>query len=384
MSELGHRGQVLGNSVLTCPHDQHRRQRRLTQPAFHPAHRAAQAAVMTEQIAAVTASWRDGGVIDVPAEMEKITARVLLATMFSASLSPQVMARLSSDLTVVLAGIFRRMFLPAALDRLPTVANRRYHRASSRLRHTVTAAVTDRLTAPGQDNGDGTDLLSLLLGAGDATGDAPEVSDTELADQAVTFFVAGVETTATTLAWALHLLSRNADVEQRLHAEVDAVLAGQPATYDGLPTLPLTGHIVRETLRLYPPLPLSTRITTHDTRLGDHVIPVGTTIAYSPYLIHHRADTYPDPERFHPGRWTGAALDGALPRDAFFSFGGGARKCIGDQFGLTEATLALATITACWELRPAAGTDSRPQLSSALRPKRLLMHTTDRTRRASP
>lgn len=217
------------------------------------------------------------------------------------------------------------------------------------------------------------------MGAEDAAGDEPGPSDTELIDQAVSFFVASVETTATTLAWALHLLSRHADVEQRLRAEADAVLAGRPAAYDDLPQLPLTASIVRETLRLYPPVPLSTRITTHDTRLGDHVIAAGTTIVYSPYLIHHRPDTYPDAERFHPDRWTTAPA-GTGPRDAFFSFGGGARKCIGDHFGLTESALALATITARWELHPAAGTDSRPQLGSAtLRPKRLLMHITERT-----
>ncbi len=176
------------------------------------------------------------------------------------------------------------------------------------------------------------------------------------------------------------------DVEQRLRAEVDTALAGQPATYDDLSKLPLTGRIVRETLRLCPPVPLSTRITTQDTRLGDQAIAAGTTLVYSPYLIHHRPDTHPDADHFHPDRWT-AAPDGALPRDAFFSFGG-ARKCIGNHFGLTEAALALAlalaTITARWELSPATGTDSRPQLSSTLRPKRLTMHTTDRTRRTSP
>nr|WP_307062490.1 cytochrome P450 [Streptomyces sp. B3I8] len=114
-------------------------------------------------------------------------------------------------------------------------AHRRYQRASSRLRRTVTTAVTDRLAAPGRDNGGGEDLLSLLMGAEDAAGDEPGPSDTELIDQAVSFFVASVETTATTLAWALHLLSRHADVEQRLRAEADAVLAGRPAAYDDLP-----------------------------------------------------------------------------------------------------------------------------------------------------
>ncbi|MGW1109192.1 cytochrome P450 [Streptomyces sp. NPDC002540] len=368
--------EVLGSSVLTCPHSQHRRQRRLTQPAFHHVRLAGQAEVMLEHVNAVTACWNDGQVIDVPADMEKITSRVLLATMFNTMLSPETMAHTSDDLTVVLAGIYRRMFLPAVLDRLPTTANRRYHRANGRLRHTVTSAVSGRLGAVAQDGG-GDDLLSILLSARDPEGDEPGLSDIELADQAVTFFMAGVETAATTLAWSLHLLSRNRGVEERLHAEVDAVVGGRPATYQDIPKLPLAGGIVRETLRLYPPVPLITRTTTRDTRLSGCCIPIGTTIAYSPYLIHHRPDTYSDPGRFDPGRW--AATAGRSPeRDAFFAFGGGARKCVGDQFGLTQAVLALATIAARWKLRPAAGTDSRPQLSSTLRPKRLRMHTIDR------
>jgi cytochrome P450 len=366
--------EVGGDGLLTSPRSRHRRQRRLMQPAFHQYRLPGYAQTMTEQIAAVTDSWRDGQSLDVLEEMSTITTRILAATMFSNTLSPEVVRQVCDDFSTAVTGLYRRMLTPPPLDRLPTPASRRYYQARARLLNTVQGVIADR-RASGADHGD---LLSALLAARDPDSGGHGLTDSELVDQVVTVFGAGVETNAAALAWALHLLAQHPDVNDRLQAEVDTVLAGRAAGYADLPALELTRRIITETLRVWPPAWILTRVTTVDTHLGDHLIPAGTNLFYSAYLIHHRPDVYADPDRFDPDRWLPERAK-AIPRDAFIPFGFGARKCIGDAFGLTEATLALATITTRYDLEPVPGQRVRAAPGGTLRPHGLRMRVTART-----
>jgi pentalenene oxygenase len=369
--------EVVGNGVGTCPHSEHHRQRRLTQPGFHPSRFPRYAQVMTEQITHVTGAWRDGQTIDVLGEMLTITARNVVDTMFSATaVSTKTLGEILDDFAAVLPGIYRRMFLPPPLDRVPTPGNRRYNRARDRLRRTVRGIIADYRSA-GIDHGD---VLSMLTAPDRAAepGDEPGgLSDTEVIDQIVTLFLAGTESTASILAWALHVLGQRPDLEGRLHAEVDSVLAGTPPAYDDVPALKLTANIITETLRVYPPGWLFTRKATLDTELDGHRIPAETTVIYSPYLLHHRPDLFTDPERFDPDRWASASTP-APARSIFVPFGAGPRKCLGDNFAVTEATLALATIAARWRLEPIAGTRVRRTVDTTLRPRGLRMRVTAR------
>lgn len=283
---------------------------------------------------------------------------------------------MTSHLTTLMTHLYQRMFIPPALDRLPLRGNRRYTHAINGLRTMLTHLVQDRRT----DRTDRADLLSVLLAppqpAADpvnAGHDEPRRSDIEIIDQVISFFMAGSDTVAATLAWALDLLARHPDVQQRLHAEVDALPCG-PARFDNLPDLALTQQVITETLRLYPPGWLIMRRTTGDSRLGPHPVPAGTTVICSPYILHHRPDLYPDPERFDPDRWTHRTP----PRHTFIPFGGGARKCIGDTFARTEITLVLATIAAHWKLRPLTTRPPRPIAAGTLKPSRFALHLTPR------
>lgn len=174
------------------------------------------------------------------------------------------------------------------------------------------------------------------------------------------------------------------DVEERLHAEVDAALQGSSAAYEHLPALKLTSRCITETIRLWSPGWLLTRAVAVDTHLGGHFIPAGTTIVFSPYILHHRPDLYPDPERFDPDRWDNAERP-APPRDAFIAFGSGPRKCIGDQFVMIESTLALAAIVSRWQLRSVPG---QPVLADkrnrVLQPRGLRMRAVARPRKQAP
>src|SRR5262249_30031229 len=177
-------------------------------------------------------------------------------------------------------------------------------------------------------------------------------------------FIAGAESTSTVLAWAIHHLTQNPALLRELHREVDTVLAGTAARPHHLPHLALTGQIITEVLRRHPTGWMLTRTTTSDTHLGDPPIPAGTNILYSPYLVHltHRSDQPPGcpSHAFDPHR-------PPTPHKAFIPFGGGAHKCLGDQYAITELTLALATITARWDLS-GTPTGTRPRIGAALKP----------------
>ncbi|MFC5666606.1 cytochrome P450 [Kitasatospora misakiensis] len=364
--------EAVGNGLASCPHTAHRRQRRLVQPAFHRSRLASYTSVTTAEAVSVTGSWQDGLTTDVYLQMRNITTRSLIRAMFrefSEDLDSAALTEMADDVQMILVGMFARMVRPRLLNALPTPGGRRFRQARGRLYRTTARIISKRRSGGDGDGHD--DLLSVLLNAVPPDGDrSQQLTDAEINDQLAIFIVAGIEATAATLAWALHLLALNPSVEQRLHAEVDRVLAGAAATHGHLSMLPYTSRVITETLRMYPPGWLFTRIATRDTHVGGHPVSAGTTVIYSPYLIHHQPDQYAEPERFDPDRWE----DRPHPsHPAFFPFGGGARKCIGDQFSMAEAVVALATIAARWRLEPLAGQRVRPFAATALRPAGLHM-----------
>ncbi|MEV7415421.1 cytochrome P450 [Streptomyces sp. NPDC089919] len=381
--------EILGSGLVNCPHGTHRRQRRLVQPAFRAASLADYAQAVTGRAAAMTTSWQHGQVVDVRTEAMTLTSEVLTTTLFSDSLPAPLRSRLLDDITTIGDGIYRRMLMPPPLDRLPTPGNRAYDRARIRLRAAIEAVIEERRAAPSGP----ADLLSALLAARDgepgadgaAGPDGGGLTDGEINDTILAFFLAGTETTATTLAWALHLLAEHPAVEERLHREVDGVLAGRAATHADLAGLGLTGQVVLEALRLYPPVWFVTRTVTADTVLGGYELPRGTSVVCSPYLIHRTEEIHADQAAFDPDRWSPRPPDApaARRRDAFLPFGGGARKCIGDTFALMEATLALATVAARWRLEHVEGTPVRPARGAVLRPQQLRMRVLARSATAA-
>ncbi|MBR7839691.1 cytochrome P450, partial [Actinospica durhamensis] len=328
----------MGNGLVTCPHADHRRQRRLCQPAFHPARLAGYAQVMAEQIARLADGWRPGEPVDVMAALYGLTGRIAVQTMFGADLAQDVQTQALADLRTIVEGTYLRMLAPGWVNRLPTPGNRRYDLARTRLRASIGQIAADRRAqgadpSSAQDGAEPDDLLSALLAARDEASDpsdapaasedrlgdrpadrpadrlADRLADAEVVDQVLTFFMAGTETTASALAWALHLVAAHPEVEARLHKELDDVLGGRAPVPADVPALPYAARVFTETLRLYPPGWFFTRSTAVDCELAGVPLPAGTTVAYSPYLIHRLPTLYPHPDRFDPDRWDGP--DGA-------------------------------------------------------------------------
>jgi cytochrome P450 len=369
---------VAGNGVGSCGHRDHRRQRRLVQPAFHRDRIPGYARVMTEQIAAVTQPWHDGQVLDVLAVMNALTMAVATRTLFTTQIDESTLIEIQQCATDFSTGIARQMVMPSELlNKIPTPGNRRFDRAQNRLRHHTGQLITNHRRA-GIDHGD---LLSMLLAARDDDGQG--LADSEIHDQVLTFLLGGSETTSTALSWVWYLLGCHPDIQARLHTEVDTVLNGRIAEYHDIPKLELTGRIITETLRLYPPAWMVTRLTTTDTELAGQHLPAGTIVVFSPYVVHHRADLYPDPDRFDPDRWRNGNTH-LLPRGAFTPFAGGARKCIADVFAMAETTLALASIATRWQLDPLPRARVRPAPRFVLAPRSFRMRLRQRRLNTGP
>ncbi|MDO0936491.1 cytochrome P450 [Streptomyces sp. DG2A-72] len=363
--------EVLGDGLPVCPHAQHRRLRRLVQPAFHPTRMPGYSALMGEQITEVIDGWQDGQVIDALSAAHEIATGIATSTMFSTRLDAATLAEARQCVAITMAGIYRRLLTPTALERLPTPANRAYDRARARLHHIVDQIIDE----PGRDRTDHGDLLSILLAAGSSGTDG--MTPQEMTDQVVSFFISGITSVASALAWTLHLITDRPEIAERLQAESDTVLAGRIATHDDLPRLDLARRFVTETLRLYPPGWIFTRRVSADTHLAGRRLAAGTVLAYSPYLLHRRPDLFAHPERFDPDRWLPERA-ASIAQHAYVPFGAGPRKCIGEAFTLAQATLVLTSITACWHLRPVAGQTVRPALRATLIPQRLQLEVDSR------
>jgi len=211
-------------------------------------------------------------------------------------------------------------------------------------------------------------LLSMLLRAQDEEGDGGQMTDLQLRDEAITIFLAGHETTANTLTWTWYLLSEHPDIEQRLHRELDSVLAGRLPTAEDFPRLQYTEMVITEAVRLYPPAWILGRRALKDYKLGPYIVPAGAIVIMSPYVMHHDPRYFPDPFRFDPDRWMAEAR-APRPQFSYFPFGGGPRRCIGEGFALMESIMVLATLAQKWSLRRAVDQPVALQPLVTLRPK---------------
>ncbi|MCS6848761.1 MAG: cytochrome P450 [Anaerolineae bacterium] len=352
----------LGEGLLISDGELWKRQRKLIQPAFHAARIAAYAETMTAYAERAIAEWQPGQTRSVDHDMMSLTLDIVIKTLFGEQLTPQERDDIGRAVDIgqkQVGQAFKTIF--RAPSWLPTPARREGEWATQAI-NAVIARFIARYRQTGQDRGD---LLSMMLAAVDEAGG---MSDAQARDEAFTLIVAGHETTANTLTWAWYLLSQHPQAEAALHAELDAVLGGRAPAFDDLPRLPFTEAVVKETLRLYPAAYVTSREPQEDVRIGDYLVPKGSTVLISPYVTHHDTRWFNAPEQFKPERWLGD-LEKRLPKFAYFPFGGGPRICIGNAFALMEARLILATIAQRFRLALAPGHRVTLDPLVTLRPK---------------
>jgi len=352
---------VFGEGLLTSEGDFWLRQRRLAQPAFHRVRIAAYAATMVEYTERLLAAWRSGEERDAHQEMMRLTLQIVGKTLFDADVERDTQeVGKSLELLLEIGANFRRtIFVP---HWLPTPANLRVKREVAQIEKILYRIIAER-RASGHDAGD---LLSMLLAAQDE--DGSQMTDRQLRDEAITLFLAGHETTASTLSWTWWLLTQNPAVEAKLHAELDTVLGDRAPSLDDLPGLAYTGNVITESLRLYPAAWGLARLVVEDHEIAGYPMTKGMGVAMAQWVVHRDPRWYDAPEEFRPERWENDLLK-RLPRFAYFPFGGGPRQCIGNTFALMEATLILATIARKFRLRLVANHPVAPLASITLRPR---------------
>jgi cytochrome P450 len=363
---------LLGQGLLTSEGAMHLRQRRLMQPAFHRDRVAGYGDLMVGYADRMRTAWTDGATLDISREMNRLTLSIVGKTLFDVDVEQQA-AAVGEALTAVMES-FWMMMLPFAelLERLPVPKLRRARMARARLDAIIYRMIADR-RASGRDHGD---LLSMLLSAQDED-EGGGMTDQQVRDEAMTIFLAGHETTANALTWTWYLLSGAPEIEARLHAEVGRVLQGRLPAIGDLPALDYVERVVTESMRLYPPAWIIGRRAIDEYRLGEYVAPPRSILVMSPYIMHRDPRFYADAERFDPDRWT-PEFRAALPKFAYFPFGGGPRQCIGESFAWMELILLVATISQQWRLRLVPGHPVVPQPLITLRAKHGMRMTAER------
>ncbi|MEU8489519.1 cytochrome P450 [Streptomyces sp. NPDC048641] len=373
--------------------DLHMKHRRLMQPMFNKAHIATRGDVMIDHVRAATGTWTPGVARETYDDMNDIALSTFLVALFGSGLPAHVEEEFTGLMPAIMRGTIRQTILPGWVAKLPLPANRAHERRVARLRALIDQAIDHHRAqlaasasgvseAPagcpaqqpaGQAPGGG--LFSTLL-----TADDPEtgpLSHQQLQDEAITLLTGAIETTGTTLAWALYEISRNPTVEKRVYAELNAACSDRPLTHQDLASLPYMRSVLRETMRMYGPAWLVTRTTTRPVTLDGHPIPKGADVIYSPYVHQHDPKVYGDPGTFDPDRWEPERAKG-VNRSSFLAFGDGRRKCIGEEFAWTELLIILATVLQCWRLTLTSA-PPRPQAIVTVKPDKLSMTPNPRT-----
>jgi cytochrome P450 len=361
---------VLGNGLLTSEEPLHMRQRRLAQPAFHRQRIAAYGQTITHYTQLMTEGWAIGSVVDVHQEMLLLALRIVGKTLFDTEVEGEV-HKIAAAVDSFM-GFLPLAFLPFPnlIQRLPIPAMRRIRTGRAGLDELIYRMIRERRADPG-DRGD---LLSMLLAATDAEegdgGKVARMSNEQVRDECLTILLAGHETTANALSFALRLVAGNLEVQEKLAAEADRVLQGRAATAEDFANLKYAEQVFAEALRLYPPVWVTARTAAEDYVYRGIPIAKGTILVAPQYAVHRDARWWPDPERFDPMRFTPAAK-ATRPKMAYFPFAAGSRQCIGEGLAWMEGVLALATIFQHWRLTPAAGHDGAIPIEPAisLRPR---------------
>ncbi|MET0285218.1 MAG: cytochrome P450 [Polyangiales bacterium] len=357
---------LLGNGLIVSHGALWKRQRRLMSSFFTPRHIEQYYPVILAAAEATAARWEALGrtPIDMVDEMMRVTATIILRSMFGADISEQRLRELEGDIEDMVSFVTRREMSPLRPPLwAPLKSHRRYREAHARVHGLIREVIARRRAEPESSWPD--DLLSkLMLARDEETGEA--MSDLLVHDEALGIFIAGHETTARTLAFLWHVLHENPHVAEQLRKELDAVLPrDQAPTLQHLKQLPYTARTLKEVLRLYPPSPSQPRDPVGRQELGGLTIEPGSFMMVFPYATHRHPRFWDDPERVDPDRFLPERENARHPF-AYYPFGGGQRICLGNSFANLEAHILIALLGRRFEARLVDGHQVRVEWSGTL------------------
>ncbi len=358
---------ITGRGLLTSDGTFWLRQRRLAQPAFARSRMLALDSIIVPATQRMLEQWqinaRTGQVIDVDAEMMRLTLEVVGKALFSIDLSQEASRLTAAVLTALDHIIYRARNLIVPPDSIPTPRNLRFKRALKTLNEAVYLLIAERR----KQGVPGDDLLGMLLQARDEETGEP-MNDIQLRDEIITMLIAGHETVASALTWTWYLLANHPAERDCLHSEVTRVLGNRLPSSADLPALTYTAKIFSEALRLYPPAWVITRQVVEEDELLGYPVPPGALVILSPYVVHRLPDFWEDPEAFRPARFDSEG-ESKRHRFSYIPFGGGPRLCIGSGFATVEAQLIMAQITQQFRLELSPGERVQMDALVTLRPR---------------
>ena len=339
---------ILGEGLVASEGDFWKRQRRLSQPAFHRKRVAALADTMARCTGNLVARWSKASgdawrSVDLLEEMTRLTLRIVGHTMFSTELSEDAGA-LGPAISVALSVATQTVEGAARMESENDARRLSMAAAQAELHGAIDRIIAERRADP-RDRGD---LLSMLMAAEDV--DTHErMSDVQLRNEVLTTFLAGHETIANAMCWTFKLLTEHPDAAERVVEEVVAHLGERAPSFEDAAALTFTDMVLRESMRLFPPVWCIEREALVDDTIAGFHVPAGATVAACPWTLHRNPDLWDAPEMFDPSRFTPARSEGRH-RYAYIPFGVGPRTCIGTLFAMLEAKVILSMVLRAFEV----------------------------------
>ena len=345
--------QFVGQGLLTSDGDFWLRQRRLIQPGFSRVRINALISLMQIEIRSyfddLSHKIEHSKTIDIHREMHRLAFRIVAKTLFSTSIANDQVELLASQITELQAYIIKLVRQPYAKWWFALNGHhRKYLEVASQIRSTIRKVVLNRKRS-GQSN---QDLLQMLIDARYQDDGSP-MSDEQILDECLIIFVAGHETSANALSWAVQLIGNDHSVLHRLQEELNAASNMTASTYDDLEKLQFTRQVINESLRLYPPGWVLDRVAIKDDEVGKWKIPAGSTIFLFVYGIHRSEDYWNDPNDFNPERFD-PKHSKTRADYSYLPFGGGPRLCIGNHFDFVVKSTSI-DVEPLITLRPKGG-----------------------------
>ena len=326
---------ILGKGLLTSEADFHQRQKRMVGPAFSPKRLSGYAETMIDCAERSSARMIESKNVDFLEELMRATLEIVGRTLFDVDLTldaSTVAPAITEAMEALSAQFYALLPLPPPV---PTSYNRRLVHSVNILDKIVYRIIKERKDSLG-DRGD---VLSILVAAQDD--DGSRMTDKQLRDEVMTMFLAGHETTANAITWALYLLGQHAEVLAQARAEIDQVVGQRRLTFQDLKSLPYCLQVFKEAMRLYPPAHTLSRVALRDTTIAGERVSKGQIVVMCPYAMHRRADYFADPTRFDPNRFL-PEREAAQVKHSFLPFGSGPRVCVGNHFAMLEGQILLA------------------------------------------
>ena len=340
----------LGDGLFTSDGDYHRRQRKLIKPAFYPQRIKGYADIMVSCTVDEMNTWNDGDVININSAMTRITLQIITKAMFGAELEQKVIDDVRENLSAafdVMNTILKNPLYVVSLEKeikLPIVS--KFFALKANLDKVINNIISSYRKAGDANR---SDLLTLLLEARDEeTGVG--MTDEQIRDEVITFFLAGHETTTIAITWTWYMLGKHPSIANQFYDEIRTKIKGRLPNADDYQSLSFTKNVFKESLRLYPPAWTFARETTEDIVIQDYHFPKGSVLWTITYLVHHNEKYFHEADSFIPSRWDEEKIK-EMPRYAYSPFGGGNRMCIGEGFAWMEGVLVLATIASRFKLQ---------------------------------